>query len=198
MPQYMSPGVYVEEVPSGSAPIAGVSTSTGGFLGLVPDGATMPKLPDGTAYTLAPAGEPVLVTNFTEFTTRFGEVAARVDANSALGHAVRGYFLNGGTRLWVTRVASLAPGDKGDPIDAAPEAMESVDEIALVCAPIKPPDGVDGARMKAIQEKLLDHCERLGDRFAIIDSPEEVPTLTADAILKLWRQERVCRRTHFE
>ncbi len=185
MPQYMSPGVYVEEVPSGSAPIAGVSTSTGGFLGLVPDGATMPKLPDGTAYTLAPAGEPVLVTNFTEFTTRFGEVAARVDANSALGHAVRGYFLNGGTRLWVTRVASLAPGDKGDPIDAALEAMESVDEIALVCAPIKPPDGVDGARMKAIQEKLLDHCERLGDRFAIIDSPEEVPTLTADAILKL-------------
>jgi phage tail sheath protein FI len=37
MPQYLAPGVYVEEVPSGGAPIAGVSTSTAGFIGLVPD-----------------------------------------------------------------------------------------------------------------------------------------------------------------
>ena len=185
MPQYMSPGVYVEEVPSGSAPIAGVSTSTAGFIGLVPDGATMPKLPDGTAYTLAPVGEPQLVTNFTEFTSKFGEVSARVDANSALGHAVRGYFLNGGTRLWVVRVAALVAGETSDPIDGALEALESVDEVALVAAPIKPPQGVDAARVRAIQEKLLDHCERLGDRFAILDCAEEVPVITADAILKV-------------
>ncbi len=182
MPQYMSPGVYVEEVSSGTAPIAGVGTSTAGFIGLVPDNVTMPTMPDGAPYTLAPVGEPQLVTNFTEFTTRFGEVSARVDSHSALGHAVRGYFNNGGTRLWVTRVATLAAGDTSDPIDGALAAMETVDEIALVAAPIKPPDGVDAARMKAIHEKLLDHCERLGDRFAIIDSPEEVPVITADAI----------------
>jgi phage tail sheath protein FI len=182
MPQYMSPGVYVEEVPSGTAPIAGVGTSTGGFIGLIPDGVAMPAMPDGTRYTLAPAGEPQLVTNFTEFTTRFGEVSARVDANSVLGHAVRGYFVNGGTRLWVVRVASLAAGESSDPIDDALAAMETVDEIALVAAPIKPPDGVDAIRLKAIHEKLLDHCERLGDRFAILDSPEEVPVITADAI----------------
>lgn len=185
MPQYMSPGVYVEEVSSGTAPIAGVGTSTAGFVGLVPDDATMPALRDGTAFTLAPAGEPQLITNFTEYTTRFGEVAARVDANSVLGHAVRGYFLNGGTRLWVTRVASLAAGATSDPIDGALEAMETVDEIALVAAPIKPPAGIDAARVRAIQEKLLDHCERLGDRFAILDSAEEVATVTADAILKV-------------
>ena len=35
MPIYLSPGVYVEEVPSGSAPIAGVSTSTAGFIGAI-------------------------------------------------------------------------------------------------------------------------------------------------------------------
>ena len=182
MPQYMSPGVYVEEVPSGTAPIAGVGTSTGGFIGLIPDGVSMPAMPDGTRYTLAPAGEPQLVTNFTEFTNRFGEVAAKVDANSVLGHAVRGYFVNGGSRLWVTRVASLSAGESSDPIDDALAAMETVDEIALVAAPIKPPDGVDAIRLKAIHEKLLDHCERLGDRFAILDSPEEVPVITADAI----------------
>lgn len=32
---YLSPGVYVEEVPSGSAPIAGVGTSTAGFIGVI-------------------------------------------------------------------------------------------------------------------------------------------------------------------
>ncbi len=33
---YFSPGVYVEEVASGSAPIAGVGTSTAGFIGVIP------------------------------------------------------------------------------------------------------------------------------------------------------------------
>jgi phage tail sheath protein FI len=37
MPQYLSPGVYVEEVPSAIKPIAGVSTSTAGFIGIVAD-----------------------------------------------------------------------------------------------------------------------------------------------------------------
>ncbi|WP_017303729.1 phage tail sheath family protein [Spirulina subsalsa] len=35
MPTYLSPGVYVEEVPSGLAPIAGVGTSTAGFIGVI-------------------------------------------------------------------------------------------------------------------------------------------------------------------
>lgn len=37
MPEYLSPGVYVEEVPSAVKPIAGVSTSTAAFVGIVPD-----------------------------------------------------------------------------------------------------------------------------------------------------------------
>src|SRR5215467_2814928 len=42
MPEYLSPGVYVEEVPSAIKPIAGVSTSTACFLGIVPDELTIP------------------------------------------------------------------------------------------------------------------------------------------------------------
>jgi phage tail sheath protein FI len=38
MAAYLSPGVYVEEVPSSIKAIAGVSTSTPGFIGTVPDG----------------------------------------------------------------------------------------------------------------------------------------------------------------
>jgi phage tail sheath protein FI len=41
MPEYLSPGVYVEEVPSAIKPIAGVSTSTAAFVGIVPDQITI-------------------------------------------------------------------------------------------------------------------------------------------------------------
>jgi phage tail sheath protein FI len=41
MPEYLSPGVYVEEVASETKPIAGVSTSTAAFVGVVPDQITM-------------------------------------------------------------------------------------------------------------------------------------------------------------
>ena len=42
MAQYLSPGVYVEEVPSAIKPIAGVSTSTAGFIGVVADSVNQP------------------------------------------------------------------------------------------------------------------------------------------------------------
>ena len=80
MPAYLSPGVYVEEVPSGSAPIGGVSTSVAAFIGVVPDNVEMPARADapGAQYTVAPAGVPQLVTNWSEFTRKFG--AAPSDA----------------------------------------------------------------------------------------------------------------------
>lgn len=43
MPQYLAPGVYVEEVPSGIAPIAGVGTSTAGFVGAMPGTVIVPS-----------------------------------------------------------------------------------------------------------------------------------------------------------
>ena len=42
MPQYLSPGVYVEEVPSAVKAIAGVGTSTPGFIGIVPNSIAVP------------------------------------------------------------------------------------------------------------------------------------------------------------
>jgi hypothetical protein len=43
MPQYLSPGVYVEEVPSAVKPIAGVGTSTAGFVGVMTDPVIIPQ-----------------------------------------------------------------------------------------------------------------------------------------------------------
>jgi phage tail sheath protein FI len=38
MPEYLAPGVYVEEVDTGSKPIEGVSTSTSGMVGVTSGG----------------------------------------------------------------------------------------------------------------------------------------------------------------
>ena len=98
MPEYLAPGVYVEEVPSGNKPIEGVSTSTTGMVGVTQRG---------------PVNEPTLVTSFAEFTRVFGGyLDHRVFTNDRdmLPYAAEGYFVNGGQRLYVTRVVGDGAG----------------------------------------------------------------------------------------
>jgi uncharacterized protein len=174
MPEYLAPGVYVEEVPSAVKPIAGVGTSTAGFIGVSanitrpwdPAKRTgMPARPTGEAYQQAAALSPQPVNSWTEFTRRFGDIQ---EANQYLAHAVYGFFNNGGTRCWVTRIA--APGDD---LERALQQFESIDEIAIVAAPL-PPD-VAAAALNAAQAALVAHCERMEDRVAILDSARDIP-----------------------
>ena len=58
MPEYLSPGVYVEEYESGAVPMEGVGTSTAGFVGLAEKGAVI--------------GKPELVTSFSDYVRIFG------------------------------------------------------------------------------------------------------------------------------
>jgi phage tail sheath protein FI len=90
MPSYLSPGVYVEEVASGSRPIEGVGTSVAAFVGLAPSG---------------PLNEPTLVTNWTQYVAAFGEFTD----GYYLAHSVYGFFQNGGSAAYVVRVGG-APG----------------------------------------------------------------------------------------
>ncbi|HTX91820.1 MAG TPA: phage tail sheath C-terminal domain-containing protein [Anaerolineales bacterium] len=95
MPEYLAPGVYVEEVDTGSKPIEGVSTSTTGMVGVTERG---------------PVNIPILVTSTGEFTRWFGERLNILDFSNGddrhcyLPHAVQGFFDNGGKRVYVTRV----------------------------------------------------------------------------------------------
>lgn len=105
MPEYLSPGVYVEEVDAGPKPIEGVSTSTAGAVGVTVRGPTR--------------GKPELVTSFNEFARKFGgfippqppAVMNTLGNNATEGGrwwqfplAVKGFFDNGGQRLYVKRV----------------------------------------------------------------------------------------------
>jgi uncharacterized protein len=91
MPEYLSPGVYVEEVDTGSKPIEGVSTSTAGFVGVTARGPT--------------SGLPTLVTSFADFNRKFGGYLKGVPQEFAyLPYAVDGFFNNGGKRVYIMRV----------------------------------------------------------------------------------------------
>lgn len=160
MPVYLTPGVYVEEVP-GTPPITPLGTSTAGFIGVVndtADGFQMPLQPGSETdrYTLAAVNSAELVTSFDQFKNKFGDFHA---ANSTLAHAVFGFFNNGGTRCWVIRVNDMSSISD---VNAALNQFARIDEIAIVAAP--------GANIKAIQDAIIDHCENLKYRFAIIDS----------------------------
>ncbi len=92
MPEYLAPGVYVEEVPSGNKPIEGVSTSTAAFIGVTQRG---------------PVNEPTLVTSLKQYTSLFGSALdSRVFQGGldVLPYAVQGFFENGGARVYITRI----------------------------------------------------------------------------------------------
>ena len=65
MPEYLAPGVYVEEVSFRSKSIEGVPTSTTGYAGMTRFGPV--HFPDGPSTT-----EPRLITSFTEFERVYG------------------------------------------------------------------------------------------------------------------------------
>lgn len=104
MPEYLAPGVYVEEVSFRSKSIEGVPTSTTGFAGMTRYGPV--QYPDGPSTT-----EPRLITSFTEFERVYGglnrlQVGATGtdERESYVAHAARAFFDNGGKRLYVSRV----------------------------------------------------------------------------------------------
>jgi phage tail sheath protein FI len=189
MPVYQSPGVYVEEASSAVRPIAGVSTSTAAFIGVVPDELKLVARgqPDANGrpttklinFTLPlPDKAPALITNWTQFTKQFGDLVgdgaaegvtvenpAVDERHRKLAHAVYGFFNNGGSRCYVARIKPTSDPLGFDPADlgAALKALEAIDEIALVAAP--------GMIDDSVRARLVAHCNTTGDRFAILDGP---------------------------
>ena len=111
MAEYLSPGVYVEEFESGGKPMEGVSTSTAGFIGLAERGPV--------------EGVPQLITNFADFKRTYGGYLSESEFGEYrfLAYAVEHFFINGGSRCFVARVA---PGDAKCAQGAAPTEGDAV------------------------------------------------------------------------
>ena len=104
MPEYLTPGVYIEEFEIGAKPIEGVSTSTAVFLGEAERGPTYPQL----------------VTSFPEYKRLFGGFFGET---KYLPYAVDGFFTNGGKRCYIARIV-----DK----DGARSATATVGSVQII------------------------------------------------------------------
>jgi uncharacterized protein len=104
MPSYLSPGVYMEEVDRGTKPIEAVGTAVAAFVGYTERAV---DVRDGESRSLV--GKPTLVTNWSQYTQKFGGFVA--DAYTP--DAVYGYFANGGSICYIVSVKTL--GASADP-----------------------------------------------------------------------------------
>lgn len=102
MPEYLSPGVYVEEVDRGPKPIEGVGTAMAAFIGFT-EKAEMARKINGEVVVEDLLNKPQLVTNWTQFTERYGTFVP----GAYLPQAVYGYFANGGSRCYVVSVRTF-------------------------------------------------------------------------------------------
>lgn len=90
MPSYLHPGVYVEEIPSGSKPIEGVATSVAAFVGTTQRGPAANVL--GTAN---------LIQKLDDYKREYGDISGEDDA---MGFAVQAFYLNGGKSAYICRL----------------------------------------------------------------------------------------------
>ncbi len=155
MPTYMTPGIYMEEISGGTRPIMAVGTSTAAFLGVAPAAGKH-------------LNEPVAVSNWSQFIREF------VDEDSPstdLARAVFGFFNNGGSRCYVINVGKGNPIAGDERKRTGISALETVDEARIIAAP--------GYTDILSYEALISHCEKMKNRFAILDSPVQVDNLDA-------------------
>ncbi|MEH0846027.1 phage tail sheath subtilisin-like domain-containing protein [Micromonospora sp. CPCC 205711] len=158
MPNYFSPGIYVEEVPSGARPIGAVGTSTAAFVGVAPD---------RTAHV----DRALAVNSWSEFLRLYAD--GEHLESTPLARAVFGFLDNGGTRCWVVNVGEGGQLTGGGQRRTGLQLLEAVDEIAILAAP--------GFHDPVSHEALLSMAERLRTMVAICDPPpgiEDISGLT--------------------
>ncbi|MGW2231762.1 phage tail sheath subtilisin-like domain-containing protein [Streptomyces formicae] len=152
MPNYLSPGVYIEEVASGSRPIEGVGTSVAAFVGLAPHG---------------PLNEPTLVTNWSQYVAAFGEFTD----GYYLAHSVYGFFNNGGSAAYVVRVGGHGADEPQQPAAATAQAPKELTAGAPVAlggfsvAAITAGSAAGGALTVEVQDG---EGESAADRFKLV------------------------------
>lgn len=140
MPEYLSPGVYVEEFDSGAVPMEAVSTSTAGFIGMAARGSVV--------------GKPQLVTSFADYQRTYGGYLneAKYGDKRFLPYAVEQFFLNGGARAFIMRVA---------PEDAKPAAATAAGLTVTAANP-----GLWGEAIRVIVEPASKAKTQVFDKVA--------------------------------
>jgi hypothetical protein len=156
MPTYHTPGVYIEEVPSGARPIELVGTSTAAFVGVAPKG-------DAALNEARPCA------NWTEFLRTFVADTPLTGEPNLLANAVYGFFQNGGSYCYVVNVGEGNPVAGKGRGRVGISLLEERDDVAIVAAP--------GYTDAASYSAVLDHCEAMKNRVAVLDAPKGLDSI---------------------
>lgn len=159
----MAPGVYIENQFEQAQ--EGLRTAVPLFLGYV---ALRSSQADPGSWPVVK--RLTLATQFDEFFAPLFDIPC-----SYLSQAVAGFFANGGQLCYVAPM-TYDPYKPADTLDTKLTTLAALQEIDLVCAPdimthlpAKDP-GECNETVIEMQRMILAHCDRLGDRFAILDA----------------------------
>ncbi len=137
MPEYLAPGVYVEETSFRAKSIQGVGTSTTAFVGPTRKG------PLGMVSDV--------ITSFGEFERIYGGLADLAIGGNAgtnfVAHAAKAFFDNGGARLYVARTFTSDTVGGSRTIEANSASAEVVDDADAVVGTFRarsPGSGLNG------------------------------------------------------
>jgi uncharacterized protein len=156
---YQTPGVYREE--EFLKPEALLPTGIPGFVGLAKS-----RL-DSNDMALSPNSLPVALHHQDDFGIYFENADG-----SYLAEAIRGFFLNGGIRCYVVVIDTKGVQKFKDAI----ESLATLNDLDLLAIP----DAINLPQDQAVelQTWVLKHCEELGDRFVILDVPQDLSAMT--------------------
>jgi phage tail sheath protein FI len=178
MPEYLAPGVYVEETRFRSKSIEGVSTSTAAFVGFTRRG------------PLAVAKLPKVLTSFAEFERIYGGTVNLIGTfagTNYMAHAAKAFFAEGGRRLYIARVKN-APSVESHWTTTL-NALLAIEEISIIAAPGSTELGPVAT---ALQARLIAHVEaNRSFRFAVLDVPKGLTPNEARVYRARWQSKSV-------
>ena len=185
------PGVYIQEIPSFPPSVAPVATAIPGFIGYTEkaierqenDLLNKPKKIDSLNEYVQCYGTGIKETGI-EVAEVNGQMVASITGPSQhnMYYALRAYFENGGGPCYIVSVGNLTEAVNKDKLKDGLDVTEQVDEITLLVFPeshaLVSYTGNDGPNFSLygnLMANALDSCKKLGDRFAIMDVPPDIP-----------------------
>ncbi len=196
MPEYKTPGVYIEEIPKLPPSIASVETAIPAFIGYtekaqLKEPADLINIPKRIASMLEYEqffGGPLPETTIT--VTIDVTQPGRIDTQGKvvtpspylMYYSLQLFFINGGGPCYIVSAGDYSGGGVIDQatLQGGLDEVEKVDEVTLLLFP----DGLNmtsAGNYYALYKEAMDQCAELKDRFAVLDVWTD-PDTTVDNI----------------
>lgn len=177
---YKTPGVYVEEISLFPPSIAQVETAVPAFIGYTASHSQFgedlllkpTKIRSLADYEQSFGGPPTTQVTAVKLDASNNVIETELAAGFLLYDAMRLFFANGGSQCYIISIgkykALTSDVDIAD-FNLGLANLEKEDEPTLILFP----DAIFLAadKMIALQQAALKQCDKLGDRFAILDVP---------------------------